>query len=358
MATSRADDALKLDVVYYSAPIPRNLAVLTVLGAVFDTVYFPGVYLPKDGFDAADLDREIARLEALPIARDYETSLLIGALKLAKHAKDLSGFCEFTGSRDNPFLTNVDIPARMVTDVFEAMHGPVSAGFVPTLRTNHHKALKGGDEHITYPGDYHYLAGAIIDSARRGLPLLNDLPGVPIPGIEDTTPVDKAKILSSIIAIECTRLVLPETPVLRPGDIMEFREANRALLRGFRRSMLRYAADLNGKIAGLSVEDFREKTRFFIETEIVPAMDELRGTMNDPTRPWFKRAVDAAKVFPSVAGAFLAGGPAAAVAMAITKSAEQFFIEVAAHGDKKEALKRSGLYYLLKLEKFQNSRSE
>jgi hypothetical protein len=28
--------------------------------------------------------------------------------------------------------------------------------------------------------------------------------------------------------------------------------------------MLRYAADLNGKIAGLSVEDFREKTRFFV----------------------------------------------------------------------------------------------
>jgi hypothetical protein len=205
-------------------------------------------------------------------------------------------------------------------------------------------------------GDYHYLAGAIIDSARRGTPLLNDLPGVPIPGIEDSTPVDKAKILSSIIAIECTRLVLLETPILRPPDIMEFREANAALLRAFRRSMLRYTADLNGKIDGLSVEDFREKTRFFIETEIVPAMDELRSTMNNPARPWFKRAVDAAKVFPSIAGAYLAGGPAAVAAMAITKSAEQFFVEVAAHGDRKEALKRSGLYYLLKLEQFQNDK--
>jgi hypothetical protein len=76
MANTPLDDALKLDVVYYSAPIPLDLSVLTVLGAVFDTVYFPNVYLPKEGFDHRELGREIARLEALPIARNYETSLL------------------------------------------------------------------------------------------------------------------------------------------------------------------------------------------------------------------------------------------------------------------------------------------
>jgi hypothetical protein len=56
---TRLDDALALEAVYYSAPIPRDLATLTVLGTVFDKVYFPGVYLPKDGFDEAALDREI-----------------------------------------------------------------------------------------------------------------------------------------------------------------------------------------------------------------------------------------------------------------------------------------------------------
>jgi hypothetical protein len=43
------DETLKLEVVYLSAPIPRNLAVLTVLGAIFEKVYFQGVYLPRDG---------------------------------------------------------------------------------------------------------------------------------------------------------------------------------------------------------------------------------------------------------------------------------------------------------------------
>jgi hypothetical protein len=82
---------------------------------------------------------------------------------------------------------------------------------------------------------------------------------------------------------------------------MEFREANAHLLRGFRRSMLRYAADLNSKIKDITPEEFEAKTKFFIETQIVPSMDELNATMNDPARPWHKRAMDALKIIPQVA---------------------------------------------------------
>jgi hypothetical protein len=56
---------LGLDAIYYSAPMPRDLASLTILGAVFDKVYFPGVYLPKDGYDQAALDKEIERIRNL-----------------------------------------------------------------------------------------------------------------------------------------------------------------------------------------------------------------------------------------------------------------------------------------------------
>ncbi len=138
---------------------------------------------------------------------------------------------------------------------------------------------------------------------------------------------------------------------------MEFREANAGLLRGFRKSMFRYAADLNGKISGLSIEDFEHKTRFFIETEIVPAMDDLRNTLNDPARPWHKRAVEAVKVIPSIAGAYFTGGTSAVLIKVLTAYAAQFFVEIAAHGDKQEALKRSGLYYLLQLSRFHDDKS-
>jgi hypothetical protein len=85
-------------------------------------------------------------------------------------------------------------------------------------------------------------------------------------------------------------------------------------------------------------------------------MDELNGTMNDPARPWHKRAIDAIKIIPEVGGAFLAGGPHAALTKAITATAAQFFVEVAAKSDKEEALKRSGLTYLLRLKAFYDER--
>jgi hypothetical protein len=354
-APSGIDATLKLEAVYLSAPIPRNLAVLTAMGAIFDKVYFPGVYLPKEGFDVGELDKEITRLKALP--QDYDRQLLLGILGLTKHAKTLAGFCEFTADPDDVFGTKSEPPQQLVRAIFEAIHGPPREGFTPMFDSGHSKGLPGGDETVNYPGNHHYLARAIIHSGKTGIPLLNDIPGLKLPGMLDAAPQDDAKLLAGILAVECTRIALPPTPLLRPEDIVEFREANAHLLRGFRRSMLRYAADLNSKIKDITLEEFEAKTKFFIETQIIPSMDELNATMNDPARPWHKRAIDALKIIPQVGGAFLAGGGAAALTKAIAATAAEFFVEVAAKGDKKEALKRSGLTYLLRLQQFHDSRS-
>jgi len=357
MPSDGIDATLRLEAVYVSAPVPRNLAVLTVLGAVFDKVYFPGVHLPKDGYDVAEIDKEVVRLEALPIAREYDTLELIGIMKLTKHAKTLEGFCEFTAQADDPFGTRSPVPGSMVNTLYEAIHGPPRPDFIPSFDGNHTKGIPGSDATIIYPGQYHYLARALMHSAETGVPLLNDVPSMQIPGIPDGVPADNAKALATILAIECTKLVLPPTPLLRPEDIMEFRAANASLLRGFRRSMLRYAADLNGKIKDLTPKDFEAKTRFFIETQIVPAMDELNVMMNDPARAWHKRAIEGLKIIPEIGGAFFAGGPAAALTKALTATAAQFFVEVAAKGDKEEALKRSGLTYLMRLRALHDRRT-
>src|SRR3984893_4797149 len=357
MPKTGIDETLSLEAVYLTAPIPRNLAVLTVLGAVFDKVHFPGVYIPKGGYDPDALDKEIARLRALPIAGDYDTSLLIGMLNMTKLAKTIEGFCEFTATSDDPYGRKSPIPGQMVQAVYDAIHGPLRPGFIPSFSTGHTKGLPGGDEAVIYPGSHHYLAGAILHSGKTRLPLLNDIPGLSIPGVTDVSPADDAKLLAGILAVECTRIVLPPAPLMRPEDIMEFRAENAALLRGFRRSMVRYANDLNAKISGLSAEDFDAKTKFFIDTEIVPVMDELGEAMNNPARSWTKRAVDGMKILYDIGGAYLAGGRSAGIAQAISSGAAQFFVEVAAKGDKHEALKRSGLMYLLRLQSFYNNRS-
>jgi hypothetical protein len=351
------NDVLTLEAVYFSAPIPHNLAVLTVLGAVFDKVYFPGVWMPKTGYDLIEVQKEIERLDALPLGPStHNRELLIGAMKFLKYRETLEGFCEFTATDDDPFGNKNPIPEAMVKGIYEAIHGPPRPDFIPMFSTGHAKGLPGSEESIIYPGTYHYLAGAIIHSAKTGIPLLNDIPNLPIPGLPELAPADDAKLLAAILAVECTRIVLPPMPLLRPEDLMEFREANKDLLRGFRRSMLRYAADLNGKIKDLTREEFEAKTKFFIETEIVPTIDELNAVMNDPARPWPKRAIDAIKIIPQIGGAFLAGGPSAALTKAITAGAAQFFVEVAAKADKEEALKRSGLTYLLRLKAFHEER--
>jgi hypothetical protein len=349
--SSGVDEALKLEAIYYSAPIPRNLAVLTVLGAVFDKVHFPGVYMPKDGFDQKELDKEIARIEGVT-RPGSDSDILLSILRFIRHVPTLEGFCVFTGDGKNPFSDQT--PERMVKEIYDAIHGPPPPNWVPHFSTNYVKEMPGSKEHVAYPGDFHYLAGAVLHSAKTGVPLLNDIPGLPIPGLEEATPTNNAKILSAILAIECVKIALPEIPLLRLEDLMEFRAENTTTLRGFRRSMLRYAADLNGKLRGLTSEEIQKATEFFVQTEIVPVLDELQSAMNHPARSWYNRGVDFFRVVPELVTTFMTIDRRTAIAKVLTTYAGQFFTELTAKGEQRDALKRSGLYYLLRLQTYQS----
>jgi hypothetical protein len=351
------DAALTLDAIYYSAPIPRNAAVLTIMGAVFDKLYFPDVYMPNGGYEEKELQKEIERLRALPTP-GRNTAKLIGILEFVQHVKTLDGFCVFTGDGNTPFLDHNKVPGQMARDLFFAIHGPQKPGWEPMIHTSHHKGIPGSDEHVTWPGDYHYLANSVIESGKTGIPLLNDLPNhLPIPGLDPNTPHNDAKILSTILAIECTKLALPPVPILRPEHLMEFRAENATSLKTFRRSMLQYAGDLNGKIKDVSPADFGQTTKFFVQTEIVPVMDALRSSMNDPARPWYNRATDHAKVLAELGASFFAMDPTTALAKTLAKYAGVLGAELTAKGNQRTNLQRSGLYYLLSLQRFHETRT-
>jgi hypothetical protein len=114
-------------------------------------------------------------------------------------------------------------------------------------------------------------------------------------------------------------------------------------MRTFRRSMLQYAGDLNGKIKDLSHADFEQTTKFFIQTEIVPVMDSLRSAMNDPPRPWYNRVTDHAKVLAELGASFFAMDPTTAIAKALSKYAGVLGAELTAKGEQRANLQRSGL---------------
>lgn len=140
MAQTGIDETLKLEAVYLTSPIPRNAAVLTVLGAVFDKVYFPGVHMPKSGYDPKDVKKEIVRLEGLN-DRQHDTQLLIAAMKMVLHAKTLEGFCEFTGDPEDVFLQKNPVPGELVRAVYDVIRGPPRPGFTPMFQTNNAKGL-------------------------------------------------------------------------------------------------------------------------------------------------------------------------------------------------------------------------
>jgi hypothetical protein len=82
----------------------------------------------------------------------------------------------------------------------------------------------------------------------------------------------------------------------------------------------------------------------------------LDGFLCFPSREWWKRGVDFVKVIPELAAACFTLDHSTAIAKILTTYAGQMFVEMTARGDRKEALKRSGLYYLLKLRAFQEER--
>jgi hypothetical protein len=336
---------LKMEGIYYSAVVPRDPAILTLMGLVFDKVYFPNAYLPVDGFDAKELDKEIARLEQLP--RDFDTTQLIGILKFLKHVPTLQGFCEFQSDSSGMF-GDARFSEEAILQIYDSIYGPRPKGWMPMISSTHVKGLPGSDESVVCRGDLHNLANAIYESARTGLPLINDVPGLPVFS-DVASPVSDSQALAGLLSVLCMKLLLPETPVLVPTDLMEFRDNSKRELRAFRRSMLAYAGELNEALNRHADErEIEKQARFFVETKIAPHLDELREIMSKRNLGWIGRSLF--KLVPTVAAGYLTGGNITAIATLLTGSATEFVTAYSSsRGAAKEA-KKSGLYYLLRAE--------
>jgi hypothetical protein len=293
--------SLAMQGIYYSHIVPRDTATLTLLGLIFDKVHFPGAYLPVTGFDVRELDNEIVRLEALP--RDYDTAQLIGILKFLKHVPTLQGFCEFLPSTSGIFSDN-RFSGDAILQMHDTIYGRPHPDWTPMISSGHTKALPGGDECIAYRGEFHQLANAIYESAHTGIPLVNDVPGLPVFS-DVASPVGDANALAGLLSMLCMRLLLPELPVLLPTDLMEFREESNIELRAFRRSMVSYAGGLNRALKQqANATEIERDAKFFVETEIAPRLDELRETINRKNFGWIGRS--AYKMAPVVGAGYLA----------------------------------------------------
>ena len=92
----------------------------------------------------------------------------------------LEGFCEFLPDSSSIFGNN-RIPEQTIAQIYDAIHGPTREGWmIPSINSGSTKALPGGNEVISCRGLYHQLACSVYDSAKSGIPLVNDVPGLSV----------------------------------------------------------------------------------------------------------------------------------------------------------------------------------
>lgn len=341
---TKLDHTLGLEAVYYSAPVPRDLATLNVLGVVFDRVHLPGTYLPFEGCDPDGVRAEIERLRDLPASGRRDVDDLIGVLAFLLAAAPVRDM--FVMAPDAGTAFNDDVPTAVQDELYRAFHGPYPDTWHPIFQGPSIKSLSGGVEMVIREG-YTYWGGALRYSASTGVPLLNDRPGFPMLGAHEA-PQD-ADGIAALLAIHSVLTTLPDLPLLAPERLAEFRAENQAELRAFRATMLRYAGKIRKDIKGGTPKEIEEELNFFIKSEIVPSLDELRRTFDRPARSWFSRATDLARISVQLGVGILAGKEGGPALAAISAFAPQLFTEIMARGEKHELLQRSGLTYLLKL---------
>lgn len=336
-----------LEVVYYAGPIPSGPAALTLMGLVFDKIHFPNVYLPAEGYDIDEVKKEAQRIADLG-RRDYNTAVLVSAMRFLPLARELKESCYFSG-HDGQVFGNVDNGANELVKVLdEQIFGPPQPNFYPIHETGHHKALPGGEQYIDYPGSLHYPANAIVYASANGIPLLNDNPGLPVPALAGIAAKDNVKLLTTILALECANLVLPKIRVLQPKEILEMRDDLSKYLRPFRLSLLRLAGELNKAISSTSTNDeILSASRFLIETEVQPSLIELKAAIEAPGKRWYNRAFDVAKQVPELVTSFATLPTNVAIAKVLA-ALGAILVDMQSEDTEKRA-SRSGMYYLLKL---------
>jgi hypothetical protein len=337
-----------LEAVYYGSPIPRNLSSLTLLGLVFDRIHFPNVHLPIDGYDVDAVAKEAARIEGLGL-RDYNSALVVGALRALPHVRHMNEFCLFSGGPSQVFGGVEDKElGPLVKALDEDIFGPPKEGFFPVFETGSHKGLPGGEAALDYPGMLHYPANAIVYSAKMGIPLVNDNPSLPVPGLGGVEAKHNAKLLASILALECVSFALPTVRPMSPEQLVEARLQLRPQLQPFRTAVMKLTKDLNAAIsADADMGEISKAASFLVQTDIAPALAELSSTLSKPTAGWMTRGFEFAKQVPELASAFASMPTSLATAKAIA-ALGGVFVDLHDKSSRREAA-RSGLYYLLRL---------
>jgi len=341
----------QFDAVYYSGPSPSSLRSLTLLGLVFDRVIFPDVYIPQIGVDIEGAARDVEQLRrkfADGLQAGPDDVHMLNLMTLALNVEHVKDFCVFTGNPGGLGVRGSEVH-RLTHELELAIFGPPPPNVVRSVSLGFSRGLPGNaDAGINSPSWISYPANALLYAGQQGAILVNDNPRLPVLAVGAPFKAN-AKMLATIMALESVEFALPDMAARSLPELAEFRSETKELVKPFRRAMLRLSKDLNAAIlSDATLDDVRREAKFIVETTVAPALEDLKADLNRPARPWHRRAADAVKGIPELAGAF-ALLPTLALAKALS-TAMMLLADLRDDQLQKEGLaKRGGFHFLLKV---------
>ncbi|MBI1360563.1 MAG: hypothetical protein GC155_09830 [Alphaproteobacteria bacterium] len=351
---------LKLEAVYYSHPFPRSMEALTFMGLVFDRIHLPYVVLPDDGFTLDELvERRDKLVEAIPKHRaggmGSDPRTMIAALEFTRWKEWTKGFLYYPHSRQDVFDLGDKLPEGLTEEIYYLCF-PRKAGWTPHFNTYSAFGIqpvgaKGpGEATILYPGDYTYSAAALTYAGQVGLPIINDVPMLGIPSLPAESLKHNASALASLLAVECMQFILPQIPQLDVSQLMDFRDEMRPYVQQFRIAILKMTKSLSAQIeAGADAGTIAAAARFVIESELQPMLIELKAFAEAPGRPWHRSLIKPLQAW--LSPGYWMMPPAAQLARLADGYINQAIASELGTKQREAEVKRSPLYYLLKVQK-------
>ena len=143
-------------------------------------------------------------------------------------------------------------------------------------------------------------------SEENKLILVSDNSNISVPFLSEN--IKNVKLLTSILAQECVKIMIPDCRVATPQEILEIREKLNDTLIPFRLSLQKLSKDLRKALdSNVDIEQIHQEAKFIAESSIEPAVYELRRNIEKSD----------SKIFNKVFGKVLSWIPFIAKAYAI-----------------------------------------
>ncbi len=124
---------------------------------------------------------------------------------------------------------------------------------------------------------------------ERDFILVSDNSDIPVPVLSKE--IKSVRNLTRILAEECIKIYVPSCLDVSPEEILEIRQALGDLLIPFRMSLQRLSKNLRATIeAGSDTDNIRQEAKFIAESQVEPAVFELKKKIENDNSKLFNRA--------------------------------------------------------------------